>query len=71
MGEREVKQAEIEKLGKEINILTRIIDNCDRNVTALIEQKSRHMDRRDLLEHKKRQLETELATLLPEEETGD
>jgi len=71
MGEREVKQAEIEKLGKEINILTRIIDNCDRNVTALIEQKSRHMDRRDLLEHKKRQLETELATLFPEEETGD
>lgn len=71
MGEREVKQAEIEKLGKEINVLTRIIDNCDRNVTALIEQKSRHMDRRDLLEHKKRQLETELATLLPEEETGD
>ena len=71
MGEREVKQAEIEKLGKEINILTRIIDNCDRNVTALIEQKSRHMDRRDLLEHKKRQLETELATLLPEEEIGD
>lgn len=71
MGEREVKQAEIEKLGKEINILTRVIDNCDRNVTALIEQQARHMDRRDLLEHKKRQLEAELATLLPEEETGD
>jgi len=71
MGEREVMQTEIEKLGKEINVLARIIDNCDRNVTALIEQKSRHMDRRDLLEHKKRQLETELATLLPEEETGD
>jgi hypothetical protein len=69
MGEREVKQAEIEKLGKEINILTRIIDNCDRNVTALIEQKSRHMDRRDLLERKKAKLEAELA-LIPEEEAG-
>jgi len=67
MGEREVKQAEIEKLGKEINILTRIIDNCDRNVTALIEQKSRHMDRRDLLEGKKAKLEAELAGLEPEQ----
>lgn len=69
MGEREVIQVEIEKLGKEINILTRIIDNCDRNVTALIEQKSRHMDRRDLLEGKKAKLEAELA-LIPEEEAG-
>jgi hypothetical protein len=63
MGEREVIQVEIEKLGKEINILTRIIDNCDRNVTALIEQQARHMNRRDVLEARKIELEADLAEI--------
>jgi len=71
MDEKEALLIEIQELDRQIAILTKQIDNCDRNVTALIEQKTRHMDRRDLLEHKKRQLETELATLFPEEETGD
>lgn len=71
MDEKKALLIEIQELDRQIDILTKQIDNCDRNITALIEQKSRHMDRRDLLEHKKRQLEAELATLLPEEEAGD
>ena len=70
MGEKEALLIEIQELDRQIAILTKQIDNCDRNVTALIEQKSRHMDRRDLLEGKKARLETELEALLEEAEAG-
>lgn len=70
MGEKEALLIEIQELDRQIDILSKQVDNCDRNITALIEQKSRHMDRRDLLEGKKAKLEAELA-LIPEEETGD
>ncbi len=69
MTEKEVITIEIQELDRQIAILTKQTDNCDRNITALIEQKSRHMDRRDLLEGKKTKLEAELA-LIPEEEAG-
>lgn len=69
MNEKEVLTIDIQELDRQIAILTKQIDNCDRNITALIEQKSRHMDRRDLLEGKKAKLEAELA-LIPEEEAG-
>lgn len=71
MNEKELLQEEIKRIDEQIETLTRQIENSDRNITGLVAQKTRHMDRRDLLEHKKRQLETQLATLLPEEETGD
>ena len=70
MDEKEALLIEIQELDRQIAILTKQIDNCDRNVTALIEEKSRHMDRRDLLEGKKARLETELEALLEEAEAG-
>jgi chromosome segregation ATPase len=69
MDEKEALLIEIQELDRQIDILAKQVDNCDRNITALIEQKSRHMDRRDLLERKKAKLEAELA-LIPEEEAG-
>jgi chromosome segregation ATPase len=69
MDEKEALLIELQEFDRQIDILTKQVDNCDRNITALIEQKSRHMDRRDLLEGKKAKLEAELA-LIPEEEAG-
>ena len=63
---RELLQEEIKKLEGQIESLTRQIENSDRNITGLVAQKTRHMDRRDMLETKKTELETELASL-PEE----
>ena len=64
--EREYLEQEIKKLDGQIEILTRQIDNSDRNITGLVAQKTRHMDRRDLLEQKRVEMETELAGLTPE-----
>ncbi len=66
MNERELLQEEIKKLDGQIEILTRQIDNSDRNITGLVAQKTRHMDRRDLLEQKRVEMEAELAGLTPE-----
>ena len=65
---RELLQEEIKKLEGQIQILSRQIENSDRNITGLVAQKTRHMDRRDLLEAKKVELEAELVNL-PEEPT--
>jgi chromosome segregation ATPase len=67
MSEKEMLQEEIKKVNGQISILTRQIENSDRNVTGLIAQQTRHMDRRDSLEQKMIELEAELATLLEEE----
>mgnify|MGYP000887310718 CR=1 FL=1 len=64
--EREYLEQEIKKLDGQIEILTRQIDNSDRNITGLVAQKTRHMDRRDLLEQKRVEMEAELAGLTPE-----
>ena len=64
---REFLQEEIKKLEGQIEILTRQIENSDRNITGLVAQKTRHMDRRDLLEVRKAELEAELAGLEPEQ----
>ena len=64
--EREFLAEEIKKLDGQIEILTRQIENSDRNITGLVAQKTRHMDRRDLLEVRKAELEAELVNL-PEE----
>lgn len=66
--EKETLLEEIEKINKQLEVVTRQIDNSDYNITGLIAQKTRHMDRRDILETEKLRLETELAALPPEEE---
>jgi len=66
--DREFLEQEIKKVDGQIEILTRQIENSDRNITGLVAQKTRHMDRRDLLEAKKVELEAELVNL-PEEPT--
>jgi chromosome segregation ATPase len=55
-----------EYLEQEIKKLDGQIENSDRNITGLVAQKTRHMDRRDLLENRKAELEIELAGLTPE-----
>ncbi len=61
--EREYLEQEIKKLDEQIEILTRQIENSDRNITGLLSQKTRHMDRRDMMEAKRAELEAELAGL--------
>lgn len=61
--ERDLIIAEIEKIDKGLEIVERQIQNSDYNIAGLIQQKTRHMDRRDLLETKKADLETQLASL--------
>ena len=65
--DREFLQEEIKKVDGQIEILTRQIENSDRNITGLVAQKTRHMDRRDMLETRKAELEAELAGLPTEE----
>ena len=66
--DREFLEQEIKKLDGQIEVLTRQIENSDRNITGLVAQKTRHMDRRDMMEAKKVELEAELVNL-PEEPT--
>ena len=65
--DKEFLEQEIKKVDGQIEILTRQIDNSDRNITGLVAQKTRHMDRRDVLEVRKAELEAELAGLEPEQ----
>lgn len=65
--EREILEQEIKKVDREIENLSRQIENSDRNITGLVAQKTRHMDRRDILETRKAELEAELAGLEPEQ----
>lgn len=69
MSERELLLEEIKKIDRQLEIVTRQIDNSDYNITGLIAQKTRHMDRRDFLEAEKLKLEEKLK-LLPDGETG-
>lgn len=61
MDTRAILQEEIAKKEKQIEHLEQQIINSDRNITGLIAQKTRHMDRRDMLEAEKARLEAELA----------
>ena len=65
--DKEFLELEIKKLNGQIEVLTRQIENSDRNITGLIAQKTRHMDRLDLLEVRKAELDAELALILEEE----
>jgi chromosome segregation ATPase len=64
--DKEFLELEIKKLNGQIEVLTRQIENSDRNITGLVAQKTRHMDRLDLLEVRKAELEAELVNLLEE-----
>ena len=65
--DKEFLEQEIKKVDGQIEVLTRQIENSDRNITGLVAQKTRHMDRRDMLEARKAELEAELAGLEPEQ----
>ena len=65
--DKEFLEQEIKKVDGQIEVLTRQIENSDRNITGLVAQKTRHMDRRDMLETRKAELEAELAGLEPEQ----
>ena len=65
--DKEFLEQEIKKVDGQIEVLTRQIENSDRNITGLVAQKTRHMDRRDLLEARKVELEAEMAGLEPEQ----
>jgi len=67
--DKESLREEIKKLDERIMILTSQIDNGERNITGLIVQQTRRMDRRDMLEAQKAELEAELLRL-EEEEAG-
>lgn len=69
MDTRAILQEEIAKKEKQIEHLEQQIINSDRNITGLIAQKTRHMDRRDMLEAEKARLEAEL-TALEKEKAG-
>jgi hypothetical protein len=64
--ERDLLISEISKLDKQLGIVAQQIQNTDYNITGLIAQNTRYMDRRDLLETKKADLETQLASLAAE-----
>lgn len=70
MDTRAILQEEIAKKEKQLEHLEQQIINSDRNITGLIAQKTRHMDRRDMLEAEKADLEAEL-TALEKEKAGD
>ena len=61
--DREFLEQEIKKVDGQIEILTRQIENSDRNITGLVAQKTRHMDRRDMMEARKAELVDELVRL--------
>lgn len=67
MNERELLQEELKKVEGRIEILNRQIENNNGNITGLVAQGTRYMDRRDMLETRKAELEAELAGLEPEQ----
>lgn len=64
--ERDLLISEISKLDKQLGIVAQQIQNTDYNITGLVAQNTRYMDRRDLLEIQKANLETQLASLAEE-----
>ena len=70
MDTRAILQEEIAKKEKQLEHLEQQIINSDRNITGLIAQKTRHMNRRDMLEAEKARLEAELTALEKEEAGG-
>ncbi len=73
MSEKEILQEELKKVDGQLEVVNRQIDNSDYNITGLIAQKTRHMDRRDYLESEKLRIENLLKNLAEDEgeETGD
>ena len=64
--ERDLLISEISKLDKQLGIVAQQIQNTNYNITGLIAQNTRYMDRRDLLEIRKANIETQLASLAEE-----
>jgi hypothetical protein len=63
--EKVILEEQLALINEQILIVARQIENSDRNITGLITQKTRHMDRRDILEARKADIEAQLALLEP------
>ncbi len=61
-------QEELQKANKQLDIVEMQIQNTEYNITGLISQQTKYMERRDMLEAEKARLETELASLPDESE---
>lgn len=64
-------QEELQKVNKQLDVVEMQIQNSEYNITGLIAQQTKYLDRRDILEAKKAELEAALAVLPEEPEAGD
>lgn len=63
-------QEELQRVNKQLDIVERQIQNTEYNITGLIAQQTKYMERRDMLEAKKARLGAELTALEKEEAGG-
>ncbi|NLL35638.1 MAG: hypothetical protein GX257_10110 [Clostridiales bacterium] len=63
-------QEELQRVNKQLDVVEVQIQNTEYNITGLIAQQTKYLDRRDMLEAEKARLEAEL-TALEKEKAGD
>lgn len=63
-------QEELQRVNKQLGVVEMQIQNSEYNITGLIAQQTKYLDRRDMLEAKKARLEAELTALEKEEAGG-
>ena len=63
-------QEELQRVNKQLDVVEVQIQNTEYNVTGLIAQQTKYLDRRDMLEVEKARLEAEL-TAFEKEKAGD
>ena len=63
-------QEELQRVNKQLDVVEVQIQNTEYNITGLIAQQTKYLDRRDMLEAKKVRLEAELTTF-EKEKAGD
>lgn len=54
-------QEELQRVNKQLDVVEAQIQNTEYNITGLISQQTKYLDRRDMLEAEKARLEAELA----------
>ena len=63
-------QEELQRVNKQLDVVEVQIQNTEYNITGLIAQQTKYLDRRDMLEVEKARLEAEL-TAFEKEKAGD
>ena len=63
-------QEELQKVNRQLDVVEVQIQNTEYNITGLIAQQTKYLDRRDMLEVEKARLEAEL-TAFEKEKAGD